>query len=191
MAKIQITESELKQLIRESVEAVLNEDFDARMARQANRRQNRAQNAWNNYQTVYNDPNATDAQKERARRSYYRKNLRNGFGNLARAQEAEKEVSNLKGQVANLTTSNKDLQGQVAERDKTIAGLQGSVGQLQRANKNLNTKLAQANQQNASLQQRMQNGTLPTPSKAAQLPTNNAIAQKQGGLAPRSNVKSV
>lgn len=96
MAKIKITESELKELIRESVKDALNEDFDARMGRQAKRRQDRAQNAWNNYQTVYNDPNATNAQKEKARKNYYRKNLRNGVGNLQRAQEAEKQLGGIK-----------------------------------------------------------------------------------------------
>lgn len=154
MAKIKITESELKQVIRESVADVLTEAFDDRMARQAQRRDNRAQNAWSNYQTLYNDPNATDAQKERARKKYYRTSLRNGVGNLQRAQDAEGQVANLNQEVQKLGSENtklaqerNDLQAQITQRDSKINALNGTVAQLTKDKQVLGAQLAQARNQ--------------------------------------------
>ena len=196
MAKIKITESELKQVIRESVSEVLTEAFDDRMARQAQRRNNRAQSAWNNYQSIYNDANATDTQKEKARKKYYRTSLRNGVGNLQRAQDAEGRVTKLNQDVENLQAANTqltqerdNLQTQVTQRDNKINALNGTVAQLTKDKQALGAQLAQARNQtvrsNAPQPSVNQNQAIPaakpipqqTARPAAQTP-GTAIAQK-------------
>lgn len=186
--KIKITESELKQIIRESVENVINEDFDARMGRQARRRQDRAQNAWNNYQTVYNDPNATDAQKERARRNYYRKNLRNGVGNLQRAQEAEKQLGTLNKQVEDLKTTNTQLSQELETTKAALTKTNATVGQLTKANQTLTGQNKNLNNQLQLAQKKLQNSQ--TPATQPKLPTGQAVAQApQSGLAPPKSMQ--
>lgn len=170
MAKIKITESELKQVIREGVAEVLTEAFDDRMARQAQRRNNRAQSAWNNYQSIYNDANATDAQKEKARKKYYRTSLRNGVGNLKRAQDAEgqvtklnQDVKNLQAVNAQLTQEKDNLQTQVTQRDNKINALNRTVAQLTKDKQTLGAQLAQT-----------RNQTIPAANPAPQKTTNPA-----------------
>lgn len=181
MAKIQVTESELRDIVRESVVAVLNEGFDNRMARQANRRNQRAQNAWQNYQTVYNNANATEAEKEKARQQYYRANMRNGVGNLKRAQEAEAQIAEKDKEIQNLTQKNTQLAQEKSTLSNQVEQLNGTIAQLQKTNKTLNVQLAQAKQTQGA-QQQTAPATIPGQKQAMPNPTALATTQQNQGL---------
>lgn len=247
MAKIQITESELKQVIQESVVKILNEgnfgmSWDQLTPDEQEKFTDRY-HFWNPKNFFKSKKNIDPAEVEQRYQEIQARKQRNG-----NARFSQEQGQRLQRQVAALTKSAQMADISFQDIEKTLDSLiaatqpqqkpleevkndvytdvsttdaQGNTNTTRTYNDNYNfkergnniaTKIEMLknsikvmkrkydkeiikwkdlyntkNQENASLQQRIKNGNLPAPSKPISIPTGKAVAQNQGGLAPRLN----
>ncbi len=175
MEKIRVTEGELKQIIRESVEIIINEAYADRMARR-NEKYLTARNNYNNYAKEWGDltPDQQAAYNQQASAGQTGEFIYNTARNNAarelrkttrrNGQQFKQELDNTKNEYAKsrdevdklsynnqlLQQQNTQLQNQVNTLTAEIGKWKGQVTNLQRT---INTLKAQNTQQTAATQQ--------------------------------------
>ena len=175
MSKIRVTENELKQLIRESVEGVLNEalwdtgqSFGSNLRNLPGRLTGLRKTVGNNFLdaaqgvargTAGNTTGMQGDINQISNRSKYATSSRDDLiGQIVQRDrqitDLNNQVSTLSGQVATLTADNTTLSGQVAtltaEVDKwkgSYSKLKSTNAELTKANQSLTTRLQNANNQ--------------------------------------------
>lgn len=175
MEKIRVTENELKQIIRESVENIINEAYADRMARR-NDKYLTARNNYNNYAKEWGDltPDQKAAYNQQASAGQTGEFIYNTARNNAarelrkttrrNGQQFKQELDNTKNEYAKsrdevdklsynnqlLQQQNTQLQNQVNTLTAEIGKWKGQVANLQRT---INTLKAQNTQQTAAANQ--------------------------------------
>ena len=133
MAKIKITESELRQLIGESVQSVL-EAYDDRMGRRNERYQN-AQAAYDKYTKNWEDltPDEKDAWNQKAGAGWTGEALYNNERNTAKTKlrrMTRRNGQQFKNDLDAANQQNTDLQSQITNLQNQVASLNNDKAQL-------------------------------------------------------------
>ena len=148
MAKVRITESELRGIIKESIENILKEDYASRMARRNTKYNDAFANAqkyakdWDEltpeeqaqYGSLQNNAGYAGGakanylrQKQSAENKLQRKTRRNGYQFQQQLQAANQKVTELTQQVAALTQEKEQLTQQAAALTQENTGLKRKV----------------------------------------------------------------
>lgn len=163
MGKIRITESELRDVIRENVENILKEAYTDRMARRNDRYQT-ARNNYNNYARNWNQlmPDEKDAYNQRAGNGWTGEALynsekdqagaklrrtarRNGYQFQQDLNKTKGEYAKAQDEVAKLTHNNQLLQQQVTDYSQALTMISNKLG-LAKQNVDALEEAAQAQQ---------------------------------------------
>ena len=170
MGKIRITESELRNVIRENVENVLKEAYTDRMARRNDRYQT-ARNNYNNYtrswnqltpdeQAAYNQKAGNgwtgealyNDEKKQAGTKLRRMARRNGYQFQQDLNKTKGEYAKAQDEVAKLTQNNQLLQQQVADYSQALTMISDKLGLAKQAKGALEEEAATQGQQMTNAQ---------------------------------------
>lgn len=164
MGKIRITESELRDVIREGVENVLKEAYTDRMARRNDRYQT-ARNNYNNYtrnwnqlmpdeQAAYNQKAGNgwtgealyNDEKKQAGTKLRRMTRRNGYQFQQDLNKTKDEYTKAQDEVAKLTHNNQLLQQQVTDYSQALTMISNKLGLAKQTRDALEEATAQGQQ---------------------------------------------
>ena len=205
MARIQITESELRKIIAESVSAQIremNEDWQSRQTRRAGAHADRYNNTLNKINKINQTGNPADRetnQYNRLQRRLGRQTMKNGAMFQQQATDNAEQLATVRKNLnsvcealginngdANaaiqaaqqLVQSNEALQNQVTDLTTKLKAAQGSITKQQATIKDLNAQIAQTKQAQQPAQQQQPLNPQTDGAKAAAYGNNTQLASR-------------
>lgn len=167
MGKVLVTESELRQLIAESVKEIMNEDWQTRQAKKATKRQNRYDKTMGKINQInqLGDPAERETNKyNRLQRRAGRQAMKNGAAFQQQATDNADQLATVRrslnsvcealgitdgdinkaiAKISEINAQNQQLTAQVDELTKKLAAANTSITKQQNTIKDLNAQLAQ------------------------------------------------